>query len=460
MSLPSGYKRLEYIQSSGTQYIDTGLSAPTGMRVQCDVELTSLRSGLNMLFGSHDASDPYYRNYLAASSNGYWEIGAYGPGTFGSVTTGRKYNIDVCTISGSLSAKIDGTAYAIGNIALSTKRSDLNVYLFALNYADGLLWSSMKLYSAKIYLDAAGSSPARDFIPCKNASGVVGLWDDANSKFYTNAGTGVFTAGPEVVGSNRVLVDAKGYDANSGTVLVNGMVYHLKKGRGLLNGMGYDIPFNSGTPISDLAIGSTVKISVDGTLRNFLIVHQGLPGAMYDDSCNGAWLLMKECIGSGKWSPSGSNSYNYSTAHNYLNSEFLNLFESSIKDVIKQVKIPYRMNGGYGSDQSGANGLSCKSFLLSAREVGVTLSYSSREGNKLDYFDWNNGEDSKRIAYLDNHVFGWWLRSSDNDNGQGVMCIETDGSSFSMYADYDNAFRPALILPSDTLVSDDGTIIT
>ena len=207
MSLPSGYKRLEYIQSSGTQYIDAGLSAPTGMRVQCDVELTSLRSGLNMLFGSHDASDPYYRNYLAASSNGYWEIGAYGVGTFGSVTTGRKYNIDVCTISGSLSAKIDGTAYAIGNIAPSTKRSDLNVYLFALNYAGGLLWSSMKLYRAKIYLDAAGSSPARDFIPCKNVSGVVGLWDDANSKFYTNAGTGVFTAGPEVKGTNKTLID-------------------------------------------------------------------------------------------------------------------------------------------------------------------------------------------------------------------------------------------------------------
>lgn len=245
MSLPSGYKRLEYIQSSGTQYIDTGLSAPTGMRVQCDVELTSLRSGLNMLFGSHDASDPYYRNYLAASSNGYWEIGAYGVGTFGSVTTGRKYNIDVCTISGSLSAKIDGTAYAIGNIAPSTKRSDLNVYLFALNYAGELLWSSMKLYSAKIYLDAAGSSPARDFIPCKNASGVVGLWDDANSKFYTNAGTGVFTAGPEVKGTNKTLIDGTAYGVKTGKCLISGTAYALKKGRTLIGGTGYDIELPS-----------------------------------------------------------------------------------------------------------------------------------------------------------------------------------------------------------------------
>lgn len=256
----------------------------------------------------------------------------------------------------------------------------------------------------------------------------------------------------------KVEVSGTGYDIKAGKCLVGGTAYAIKKGRTLIGGTGYDVSLLSGTPISELPVGNTVKIAVNGTLRDFLIVHQGLPGTMYDDSCNGAWLLMKECIGSSQWDASGSNSYNGSTTHNYLNSEFLNLFESSIKDAIKQVKIPYRMNGGYGSDQSGANGLSCKSFLLSAREVGVALSYSSREGNKLDYFDWNNGEDSKRIAYLDNYVVGWWLRSSDNDNGQGVMYIGADGSSSSMRANYGNSFRPAFILPSDTLVSDDGTI--
>lgn len=258
----------------------------------------------------------------------------------------------------------------------------------------------------------------------------------------------------------KVEVSGTGYVLKGGKPLIGGTAYAIKKGRTLIGGTGYDIALQSGTPISELQVGSIVKTVVDGTLRDFLIVHQGLPGAMYDDSCNGAWLLMKECIGSSQWNLSGTNNYNGSTAHNYLNSEFLNLFESSIKDVIKQVKIPYRMNGGYGSDQSGANGLSCKSFLLSAREVGVSLSYSSREGNKLDYFEWNNGEDSKRIAYLDNHVVGWWLRSSDNDNGQGVMYIGVNGSSSSMYANYSNSFRPAFILPSTLLVSDDGVIMT
>lgn len=258
----------------------------------------------------------------------------------------------------------------------------------------------------------------------------------------------------------KVEVSGTGYDLKGGKPLIGGTAYAIKKGRTLKDGTGYDISLLRGTPISELPVGSIVKITVNGTLRDFLIVHQGLPGAMYDDSCNGAWLLMKESISSSQWATNGSNSYNGSTANNYLNSEFLNLLESSIKDVIKQVKIPYRMNGGYGSDQSGANGLSCKSFLLSAYEVGVSISYTSREGNKLDYFDWNSGEDSKRIAYNGNYASIWWLRSADTDNSQSVMLILETGEPYSQYADYYNSFRPAFILPSDTLVSDDGTITT
>ena len=68
MALPSGYKRLEYIQSSGTQYVDTGVSTPTGFRIICEVELTSIKNTLNMLFGSHDAASP-------SCSDQRWKMG-------------------------------------------------------------------------------------------------------------------------------------------------------------------------------------------------------------------------------------------------------------------------------------------------------------------------------------------------------------------------------------------------
>lgn len=55
---------------------------------------------------------------------------------------------------------------------------------------------SLRVYSCQI---SDNGTLIRDYIPCKNESGAVGLWDDVNSVFYGNAGTGVFAAGPEVI---------------------------------------------------------------------------------------------------------------------------------------------------------------------------------------------------------------------------------------------------------------------
>ena len=82
------------------------------------------------------------------------------------------------------------------------------------------------------------------------------------------------------------------------------------------------------------------------------------------------------------------NNLENSTIQSYLNGTFLNLFDSNIKDAIKQVKIPYRKNGGSGgTNQSGANGLSCKIFLLSGYEVGFTTRESRnfrQDGAEVD----------------------------------------------------------------------------
>lgn len=196
--LPAGFTKLAYIQSSGTQYIDTNVSAPEGFRITCDVEFTSLPNTLNMLFGSHDAASPYYRNFLAAMNTGKWEIGAYNPTDFGSVSVNTKYSIDVCTISGAIGCSINGIDQIVdSSIAASTVRSSRTIYVFGLNYPDGLLPSNMKLYGLKMYLDADGSNLVRDFVPCINGSGEVGLYDLVGNLFYGNAGTGVFT-GSEV----------------------------------------------------------------------------------------------------------------------------------------------------------------------------------------------------------------------------------------------------------------------
>lgn len=142
---------------------------------------------------------------------------------------------------------------------------------------------------------------------------------------------------------------------------------------------------------SSLAVGSSVYCNVNGTKTEFIIVHQSKPSSLYDDSCNGTWLLMKDIYEDRQWNSSDVNNLENSTIHSYLNSTFLGLFDSSIQDAIKQVKIPYRKNGGSGgTDHGGANGLPAKIFLLSCYEVGWTTNDNNQfpvDGAKLDYFE-------------------------------------------------------------------------
>ena len=218
--------------------------------------------------------------------------------------------------------------------------------------------------------------------------------------------------------------------------------------------------------LSTKAVGSTVKLKVNGTAKEFIVVHQGKPSSLYDDSCNGTWLLMKDCYESRAWHSSNVNNLENSTIHSYLNSTFLNLFDSNIKDAIKQVKIPYRKNGGSGgTNQSGANGLSCKIFLLSGYEVGWTSSdnqYFPQDGAKLSYFESGTGTsaNNKRIAKLNGSAADWWLRSPYTGNTGIVWFVRSDGDCSRSNASYSGGIRPALILPSTLLVSDDGTVST
>lgn len=215
------------------------------------------------------------------------------------------------------------------------------------------------------------------------------------------------------------------------------------------------------------AVGNTVKIKVNGTVKDFIIVHQGKPSSVYDDSCNGTWLLMKDIYENRQWHSSNTNDYANSTIHSYLNSTFLNLFESNIKKAIKQVKLPYRKGSGTSTTvTSGSNGLSAKIFLLSATETSFNFSSSympSGEGAELAYFKGcaDNSSDSKRVAYLNGSATNWWLRSPYCDYYSSyALFVGSIGDWGSYSCSLSRGIRPALILPSTLLVSDDGTVST
>lgn len=217
--------------------------------------------------------------------------------------------------------------------------------------------------------------------------------------------------------------------------------------------------------LSSKAIGSTIKLKVNGSAKDFIVVHQGKPSSVYDDSCNGTWLLMKDIYENRQWHSSNTNDYANSTIHSYLNSTFLNLFESNIKNAIKQVKLPYRKGSGTSTTvTSGSNGLSAKIFLLSATETSFNFSsyMPSGEGAELAYFKGcaDNSSDSKRVAYLNGSATVWWLRSPGCNVFGVALCVNSNGDWVGFNCSYSCGIRPALILPSTLLVSDDGTVST
>lgn len=202
--------------------------------------------------------------------------------------------------------------------------------------------------------------------------------------------------------------------------------------------------------LSTKAVGSIVKIKVNGAAKDFIIVHQGLPSSAYDASCNGVWVVMKDIYTTSTFG--NNNSYKDSSIHSYLNSTFYNLIDSQIRAVIKQVKIPYTNSGV----QSGANGLSTKVFLLSGTEVGFSgVSYMNTEGAKLSYFD----SASKRVAYNGSSAAVWWLRSPYTSSSY-VWYVGADGSGGGWDCSGAYGVRPAFVLPSSLVVSDDGTVST
>ena len=214
------------------------------------------------------------------------------------------------------------------------------------------------------------------------------------------------------------------------------------------------------------SVGSIVKLKENGAAVNYIVVHQGKPSSSYDSSCDGTWLLRQDIAENRAWDSGNSNVLESSDIHSYLNNTWINRYDTDIRNAIKQVKIPYRQNGGSGgTDRNGANGLSCKIFLLSGKEAGWDSSdnqYFPNDGAKLSYFLDGTGSSAnqKRVATLNGSAAVWWLRSPGADDASGVWVVLSGGGCSLWNANNSCGVRPALVLPSTLLVSDDGSITT
>ena len=221
--------------------------------------------------------------------------------------------------------------------------------------------------------------------------------------------------------------------------------------------------FSGGTPMSELSVGDSVYMNMDGTATEFFVVHQGLPDdTLYDASCDGTWLLKRNLLPDEI--ENRSNNYRSSSIHTYLTDTALNMFDAEVQSIIKTVRIPFYGTHSDGQTlqvYTGANGLSTKLFVLSLIELGGTHNYDREIGSVLQYF--NGASDSDRSAAFSDGSTGsilnrptYWTRSAHTSGGQFYVSYSGTFSATSSATSY---IRPALILPSNTLVDDNFNVI-
>ena len=187
--LPSGYTELEYIQSSGTQYIDTGVVPSTALITEITFACESNGIAENAIFGSAWSVSGYFFMVYSEINGFRWHsCGGYADAVVSDVTA--KHNA-ICQ-KGKLT--LDGVEYTL---SASGSDSTNAVRLFGVTSNEGYTGAAngiYKLYRCKMH---NGNTVYRDFIPCKNPSGTVGLYDLVGGEFYTTPTAAGAVALPE-----------------------------------------------------------------------------------------------------------------------------------------------------------------------------------------------------------------------------------------------------------------------
>lgn len=446
MTLPSGYTKLEYIESSGTQYIDTGVSSFPTQRTGVILDVDWL-SGLGCYFGC-------FKSGLG------WYVEAIQPTKIRSGYLSESKSAAIATVIGRYTVEKNGVSTNVNGVkiqhASAGNSTSISICLLACGGSSEVsdIAEAARIYSCKIY---SNSALIRQFVPCKNSSGEVGLYDEVNDVFYGNAGTGVFIAGPEVPisgssggGKHKTLIAGTSYGIKSGRTLIGGTGYDIKKGRTLIGGTGYDIKF--GTPVAELAEGTIIKINESGSPAEFYVAKHN-----YESELNGLGKILvvrKDCYGTRAFNTDTyTKHFPTSNICTWLNETYIGLLDSGVQGAITTTTFKVCVTGIKVTTAEK------KIFLLSATELGYVHNTSQSmwayvEGEKLDI------SDLLIPANLNGEAVRQWTRSSVPLNEEYV-CVNNANGSFgraqSLMAII--GVRPIFALPETMEVDNDFILI-
>ena len=183
------YQRVEYLEATGTQYIDSGYK-PTSEALKFDLEYAITSSTCNFsIMGNNDDTDKYFG--IQFWGNKFY-VGTSRALLYKSWTQDQKYHKIIEANNGTLTVTTDGVRESTSYVSSLYKNSSIG--LFACK-GDTIVesYGHARIYYAKIY---DNNILVRDFVPVvRSRDGVAGLYDMVERKFYTNAGSGSFKTG-------------------------------------------------------------------------------------------------------------------------------------------------------------------------------------------------------------------------------------------------------------------------
>lgn len=183
--LPSGYTQVAYLESSGAQYFNTGFVPTTKTRVEADIDFMSANTTYNCVFGVGQTSSNQFVVYRNSSN------------MVGQVYSTKTYETSGVTNTGKNKVVLSNSVFQYGAYSATVTAESFTytypLFIFAMNsVGSATLHAHQKLYSCRIY---DNDTLIRDYVPCKNASGVAGLYDMVNNTFSGSATSSAFIAG-------------------------------------------------------------------------------------------------------------------------------------------------------------------------------------------------------------------------------------------------------------------------
>lgn len=202
--LPLGFTRVEYLESSGTQYIDTGYIPKPTSTYKSTFQLTNIATTAGAwfcVFGSVESNNVVFTELFLPRASGGGNVNQILAGNHNSSYVRVNYPWAVNT---KYSFEMTPTEVLVNGVSQGSISVDTSItcsrpiYLFARHeYTDAVGYNvSAKIHSFTIY---EGNTLVRDFIPCIDPLGVPCMYDLVGKKPYYNLGTGIFTVGRQII---------------------------------------------------------------------------------------------------------------------------------------------------------------------------------------------------------------------------------------------------------------------